>query len=347
MTTITQNHFGYLPDGREVFNFNLDNGHGCRVDLINYGAIIRRIFTPDRQGDIDDIILGFDDLEGYLQDQNYIGAFIGRYANRIRGASFDLDGVTYNLTNNEGKNTLHGGQEGLNQKLWSHQIDDDELILTYCSPDGDQGFPGELTIQLHYTLSLENELQVAIEASSNKKTILSLTLHPYFNLCGLESIKDISDHALQINADMYLPMDPAGIPTGEMSSVDNTAFEFRAVRPLRKSIESEAPELEKTQGYDHCFVIKSGSGPVATLLNLSNGRKVEVFSNAPGLQLYTGNFLNGERPGKSGMVHHPRQAICLEPQAFPNAPHESHFPTTIVEKDQLYKHTISYRFGIE
>jgi len=344
MIDIQRKEFGELPDGREVTLFILQNENGTLVEVLNYGPIIRSIQTRDRSGSLDDIILGFDRLEGYLLDQNYLGAFIGRYANRIAGASIEIDGENFPLSKNEGENTHHGGLQGLNQTLWDPEVDGGKLNFRTTSPDGDQGFPGELVIQLSYELSENDELSIAMLARTSRNTVVNFTLHPYFNLSGNNS-PDLGHHQLRIFADHFLPIDDQFIPTGEIRAVEGTPFDFRESMGLNESLEQDDQQLETANGFDHCFVLENGPQPIAQLSQINNGRSLEIFSDAPGLQLYTSNHLNGEYPGKVGSFHAPRQAVCLEPQAFPNAPKMGGFPSTILKKNDTYKHTIVYKFG--
>lgn len=345
MVRIEQKRFGHLPNGREVLLFHFQNGNGTSAEILNYGSIIRSIQTRDKTGTLDDIVLGFDDIEGYLQDQHYLGAFIGRYANRIAGASIDIDGAEYLLSANEGSNTNHGGPIGLNSTLWRSEVGEDKLFLRTTSPDGDQGFPGELDVVLTYELTEKDELHISMKAMSTKKTVVSFTQHPYFNLSGIGS-PGLDDHQLQLAANQYLPINEQFVPTGELIHVAGTPFDFRQDKAFSESLEQDDPQLIRANGFDHCFVVDDRSQPVARLTQTQNGRSLEVFSNAPGVQVYTSNYLNGEYPGKSGNIHQPRQAVCLEPQAFPNAPKTQNFPSTILDVDATYRHQIVYKFGI-
>jgi len=343
--------FGTLPDGREVDEFTLTNSNGILVGILNYGGIIRFIRTPNRHGHLSDIILGFDDLQGYLNDNAMMGAVVGRYANRISNGVFQLDGETYQLDQNEGLNCLHGGSVGFNRVLWHASIDDKaeipRLILQHVSPDGDQGFPGELNIQITYTLKDSNELLVEFEASSDKKTVVSLTMHPYFNLSE-DHQSTISDHLLHIRADKFLVLMPDSIPTGEKSSVANTPFDFRSEKLIGAGLGMNDEQLKIAGGYDHCFVVDNKFDSLqrmAAVHHPVSGRTLEVFSNAAGVQVYTSNFLNQSFSGSGEMRFKKYNGICLEPEEFPNAPNEPSFPSPILNPGETYHHTISFRFG--
>lgn len=343
--------FGTLPDGREVDEFTLTNSNGILVGILNYGGIIRFIRTPNRHGHFSDITLGFDDLQGYLNDNAMMGAVVGRYANRISNGVFQLDGETYQLDQNEGLNCLHGGSAGFNRVRWNASIDDraeiPKLILQHVSPDGDQGFPGELNIQITYTLKDSNELLVEFEASSDKKTVVSLTMHPYFNLSE-DHQSTIGDHLLHIRADKFLALMPDSIPSGEKSSVANTPFDFRSEKLIGAGLGMNDEQLKIAGGYDHCFVVDNKLDSLqrmATVHHPVSGRTLEVFSNAAGVQVYTSNFLNQSFSGRGGMRFKKYNGICLEPEEFPNAPNEPSFPSPILNPGETYHHTISFRFG--
>ncbi len=343
--------FSTLPDGREVDEFTLTNSNGILVGILNYGGIIRFIRTPNRHGHFSDITLGFDDLQGYLNDNAMMGAVVGRYANRISNGVFQLDGETYQLDQNEGLNCLHGGSAGFNRVRWNASIDDraeiPKLILQHVSPDGDQGFPGELKIQITYTLTDSNELSIEFEARSDKKTVVSLTMHPYFNLSD-DHRATIGDHLLSIHADTFLPLRADSIPTGEKRAVANTPFDFQDEKLIGLDLVQDDEQLKIAGGLDHCFVFQPVAESItkmASVYHPTSGRTLDVFSTAPGLQLYTSNFLNDNIIGKSGLRYKKFNALCLEPQELPNAPNEAAFNFKTLNPGETYHHRISFRFS--
>lgn len=348
---ISSRTFGTLPDGNEVTIFTLKGRSGLEVSILNYGGIIQSILTPDKYGTLSDVVLGYDHLEGYLNDDNFMGAVIGRYANRINGGQFSLDGQTYHLKQNEGQNTLHGGGDGFDQILWDARIDDDQkrLILSHVSPDGHQGFPGELRITLTYLLEPENGLKVVLNAESSCKTILNLTLHPYFNLSGVGN-RDIRNHELCLNADKYLDIDPAGVPTGKLGLVQGSPMDFRKHRQLGSGLDDSYPQIQLVGGYDHNWVLNdwdSSLHQAASLQDPLTGRTMNVSTTLPGLQVYSGNFLSASLPGKQGMEMMKYGGVCLEPQFFPDAPNQPEFPDTTIMPGKQFHHEICYQFGVE
>ncbi|NQV50621.1 MAG: galactose mutarotase [Candidatus Marinimicrobia bacterium] len=353
LNKIIRQPFGTFPDGREVYEFTLTNANGVSVGILNYGAIIRCIRTPNRYGYFSDITLGYDDLQSYLNDTAKMGAIVGRFANRIAGGIIQMDNKAFQLDQNEGLNCLHGGSAGFNSVLWNASIDSkapiSQLKLQHVSPDGDQGFPGALNIQITYTLKDSNELIIDFEASTDKKTVVSLTMHPYFNLSD-DHESTIGDHILTIRADKYLPLKPDLIPTGGKTSVENTAFDFRLEKLIGHGLRMNDEQLKIAAGYDHCFVVNKQSDwtkPMASVYHPDSGRMLEVFSNAPGIQMYSSNFLNESVSGRGGMRFKKHNAVCLEPQEFPNAPNEPSFPSALLNPEEIYKHTISFKFGIQ
>jgi aldose 1-epimerase len=344
-------HFGTLPDGRAVSQLTLSNRQGVSIQLIDFGAIITRILTPDRHGAPGDIVLGFDQLAPYVGQPAYFGAIIGRYANRIRHGRFELDGSTYQLPLNDRGNHLHGGPGGLHTVLWSAQpfqtADTSGVTLSHRSVHGDQGYPGKLDLQVTYELNELNELRMRCRAASDQATPVNLTQHSYFNLAGGGTILA---HVLQIDADAFLPIDETGMPTGMLVPVEGSAFDFRQPHPIGAYIDDTDVQLGHGKGYDHNFVLrKSAAGtlaPAARVWDPGTGRVLELDTVEPGLQFYSGNFLDGGLSGKGRTYTH-RSGLCLEPQHFPDAPNHPAFPATILRPGAEYSTVTVYRFGVE
>ncbi|WP_232522301.1 galactose-1-epimerase [Marinimicrobium alkaliphilum] len=343
--------FGELPDGREVTQFTLNNGNGMEVKLINYGGIITHLYAPDRDGNIADVVLGYDDLQSYVDDNPYFGALIGRFGNRIAGGRFELDGEVYQLATNDGDNHLHGGEEGFDKKLWDAKLVSDErgvgVELFLLSEDGDQGYPGNLEVTATYILTPDNEVLTEFRAETDKATPVNLTQHSYFNLAGEG---DVLGHLLQINADHYLPVENL-IPTGELAPVAGTPFDFTSAKPIGQDIRAEHPQLERVGGgFDHNYVLarddQDGMFLAARALEPNSGRVLEVLTDEPGIQFYSGNFLDGGQQGK-GQSYELYNGFCLEPQHFPDAPNQEHFQSTILRPGEVYEMRMSFRFSVE
>ncbi|MFH1851233.1 MAG: aldose epimerase family protein [Candidatus Neomarinimicrobiota bacterium] len=350
---IGERSFGFLPDGREVFLYTLQNQKGCVVELTNYGGIITKILTPDRSGRLGNIILGYDDLSGYLSDNDYVGALIGRYANRIANGVFRLNGHKIQLNPNNGTVHQHGGQIGFNRVVWGAEIYEKSgqpsLKLTYRSADGEEGYPGNLSVAVILTLTNSDELQIEFHGNTDKTGIINLTHHPYFNLHNDHS-RSALDHVLKIEADSYLPIDNEILPTGAVQRVADTPFDFRKQHAIADIIHQPVKQLEYAGGYDHCLVINESSDPIrlaASLFSIESGRKVELYTDAPGLQLYTANKLIPSRNGIRGKFLGKHKAICLEPQSFPNAPNVDSFPSTLIRPGVEYRRSIIYRFSVQ
>ncbi len=340
---ITQSVFGVMPEGRDVEQFSLANDQGLVVKIINYGGIITNILVPDKKGNTHDVVLGFDNLESYLVNQPYLGAIIGRVANRIAGGRFELDGKVYTLAQNNGPNSLHGGIKGFDKKFWFAAKDSTEneivLKLSYFSADMEEGYPGNLKTEVDYALNNDNELIIRYKAETDKPTHVNLTNHSYFNLNGVSS--DILRHRMILDCGYYTPADKAQIPTGEIRSVDGTPFDFMEM----KEIGRDFGQLEN--GYDHNFVINKDLSELkwfARVEDPGSGRIMEVASTEPGVQFYTSNYLKDIK-GKKGITYQKLDAFCLETQHFPDSPNHPAFPTTVLRPGEVYRQTTIYKFG--
>ncbi|HEY6212396.1 MAG TPA: aldose epimerase family protein [Vicinamibacterales bacterium] len=341
--------FGALPDGRTVDVSRMTNASGIEIRTIPYGAIITSIKTPDRNGKMDDVVLGFDTLDGYLKTNPYFGAVVGRFGNRIAKGVFSLGGETFHLATNNGPNHLHGGNKGFDKKLWRGAAfsrgDDVGIVYTLTSPDGDEGYPGTLNVKVTYTLTSSNTLTVDYEATTDKPTVVNLTQHSYFNLAGRG---DILGHRLTIDADRFTPVDAALIPTGELVSVDGTPFDFRKPTVVGARIDADDSQIKNAGGYDHNWVLNGAGGTLrhaAKLEDPSSGRTLDVSTTEPGLQFYSGNFLDGTITGKSGRVYQKRAALCLETQHFPDSPNHPNFPSTVLRPGGRYQSKTVFSFG--
>jgi aldose 1-epimerase len=340
MPALPAEPFGTLPNGHETTLHTLRNDQ-LRVRITDYGGRMVSIEAPDRNGHHDHVLLGFNGVAGYLAAGSF-GTLLGRYANRIAGASISLDGQTYALSKNEGGNTLHGGAVAFSKLVWNvAAAGADTLVLTHVSPDGDQGFPGELTVQATYRLEADT-LSLTFEAHTTKPTVLNLSAHPYFNLGG-PACGDVLNHEVTIAADAFLPTDAAQIPTGMRQPVAGTPFDFRQPTALGARIRQPDPQLFLGLGYDHCFVLR-GDGPAVTVHDPASGRVLEVHTDHPSVQVYTGNKLAGSFAGHGGVIYRQSAGLALEPQEFPDAPHQANFPSTTLRPGEIYRRTIGYRF---
>ena len=335
---VTRAPFGELPDGRPVELFTLTNGNGIEVRAMTYGAIITSIRTPDRTGTAADIVLGFDSLGGYLAGSPYFGAVVGRYANRIAGGQFTLEGVTYRLARNNGPNSLHGGNRGFDKVLWTGEsFERDSTVgvrFRYESLDGEEGYPGKLTVQVTYTLSNQDELIVDYDAETTKATPLNLSQHSYWNLHG-DGQGDILDHVLTLNASSFTPVDSTLIPTGKIVAVAGTPFDFRQPTAIGARIEQSNEQLRFGRGYDHNWVLDGSAA--ARLEDPTTGRRLDIRTTEPGIQFYSGNFLDGTLKGKGGVTYGHRTGLCLETQHFPDSPNHANFPSTILRPGERYE----------
>jgi aldose 1-epimerase len=351
---ITRSEFGRLPAGDPVQLFALRNARGIEVRAIDYGAIIVSIRTPNRAGEFADIVLGFDDLKGYATNAPYFGAVAGRYANRIAKGRFTLDGTTYRLAVNNGPNALHGGIKGFDKVMWRAEPGADSagvrLVLRYTSADGEEGYPGTLSASVMYTLTDDNQVIVDYEATTDKATPVNLTQHSYFNL-GAEGSGDILSHELTLDADRFIPIDSTFIPTGAMPSVAGTPFDFRAPSAIGARIDQPHPQLKNGHGYDHTFVLTRGAHDTgliraAHVVDPRSGRTLDVATTEPGVQFYTGNFLDGTVIGKGGHAYQRRSGFCLETHHFPDSPNKPQFPSTILRPGQTYRSRTVFTFGV-
>jgi aldose 1-epimerase len=345
--------FGTMPDGRAVEVFTLTNTSGIEVRAMTYGGIIVSLRVPDRSGRLDDIVLGHDTAAGYAKNDPYFGAIIGRYGNRIAKGRFTIDGRTYQLATNNGPNSLHGGIKGFDKVMWHGEPFERDgaagVVFTYTSPDGEEGYPGTLKVQVTYTLANDNTLTFDYRATTDRPTVVNLTQHSYFNLAG-QGTRDILDHRLLLNADRFTPVDDALIPTGELAPVDGTPFDFRQPTTIGARINADNQQIKYGRGYDHNFVLNhTGSGPqlAARVVEPTTGRTLEVSTTEPGVQLYTGNFLDGTITGKQGRAYKQRYAFCLETQHFPDSPNHANFPTTTLRPGEEYSSRTVLKFGVE
>lgn len=344
---LRRENFRVEIDGRKVDLFVLKNNAGNEVCITNYGARVVSWTARDRDGNFDDIVLGFDDPQGYRKSgEPYFGVIAGRYANRIAGGKFSLDGKSYSIPINNEPNALHGGPGGFDKKVWeARQIDGRTLEFRLFSPDGDQGFPGNLDVTVVYSLSDDNALKVTYRATTDKASPVVLTHHSFFNLHGAGN-GTINDHVLTINADAYTPIDAVSIPTGEIAPVAGTPFDFRKPTPIGARLGEANAQLKNGSGYDHNWVLSkpTGSyGQAAKVYDPQSGRTLEVFTTEPGMQLYGGNFLNGSDKGKNGKSYEYRSAFCLEAQHFPDSPNRPNFPSTILRPGEVYTQTCTYK----
>jgi len=343
--------FGHV-DGKDVFLYRLINAHGVEVRVMSYGATIVSLRVPDRNAQSDDVVLGFDTLDGYLAPEPYFGAVVGRYGNRIAKGQFTLDGTTYRLATNNGPNHLHGGVKGFDKVVWEAEPFDRDgrsgVVFTHVSPAGDEGYPGALDARVTYTLTQDNELIVEYSATTDKATPINLTQHSYFNLAGAGT-GDILDHQLTLEADRFTPVDATLIPTGELAPVDGTPFDFRHPTAIGARIGADHAQLKYGNGYDHNWVLNGSAGQLrhaAKLEDPRSGRTLDVSTTEPGVQFYTGNFLDGTLTGRSGRVYKQRYGLCLETQHFPDSPNHQNFPSTILRPGERYQSKTVFAFGV-
>jgi aldose 1-epimerase len=343
--------FGQMPDGTLVDIYTLRNGQGMEATIIPYGGIVTTLKVPDKNGQFDDVVLGHDTLAAYLANVHYFGGLIGRYGNRIAKGRFTLGGRSHKLATNHSLNHLHGGKRGFDKVVWTARLvktaHGSGLELTYFSKDGEEGYPGNLEVVAVYVVTEENELLLEFTATTDQLTIVNLTHHSYFNLAG-QGGGDIQGHVLFINADRMTPVDASLIPTGELKSVAGTPFDFRTPTIIGERINHPDPVLRADCGYDHNWVLNQSSREVALaarVLEPKSGRVMELLTTQPGLQFYTGNFLDGTIRGKGGFVYERRSGFCLEPQNYPDSPNHLHFPSAELKPGEVYQHTLVYKFA--
>jgi aldose 1-epimerase len=351
---IRKQPFGTTASGDQIDLYSLTNKKGMEVSVTNFGATVVTLRVPDRSGKAADVVLGFDNLEGYENGKSYFGATVGRYANRIGGGQFSIGGKTYTLPKNNGNNSLHGGIVGFNKKVWkAREIaskDGESLELSYLSVDGEEGFPGNLSVKVVFTVPAErNELKIDYSASTDKDTVLNLSNHSYFNLAG-EGNGDILDHVLTLHAKQFTPVDGTLIPTGELRDVAGTPMDFTSANVIGKRIDSDYEQLVFGKGYDHNWVLArsdggNGAALAAEAYDPKSGRRLEVLTTEPGVQFYSGNFLDGSAKGKGNKVYGRRAAFCLETQHFPDSPNHPNFPSTLLKPGSVFHSETVFRFS--
>lgn len=342
--------FGELADGTEIHRWSLENG-GTRLKVLSYGGIVQSLEVPDRHGRYADVCLGFARIEEYVAASPYFGALIGRYGNRIGKGRYTLDGETYQLSVDDGENSLHGGAEGFDRRVWDIEPFTDGtdvgLRLSYTSADGEMGHPGTLRTKVTYTLTEQGDWRIDYEATTDRATVVNLTSHVYWNLAGAGS-GTIEGHELQLAASRYTPTDPGLIPTGEVAPVEGTPFDFRAAKPIGRDLRAGHPQLLAAKGYDHNWVLDKGvtaePEPVATLHDPSSGRTLRIATSEPGLQFYSGNFLDGTLVGPGGRSYRQGDALCLETQHYPDSPNHPSFPSTVLRPGETYRTTTIHSF---
>ena len=348
---IARKPFGNTKEGTPVYLYTLRNAQGAEARISNYGGLVVSLKVPDRNGEMGDVTLGYDNLDGYLKETPYFGALIGRYGNRIARGKFTLDGKQYTLATNNYPNALHGGLKGFDKVVWEPTLvtsaEGPALKLKYTSRDGEEGYPGNLSVTAVYTLTHDNALKLEFAATTDQDTVVNLTHHSYFNLAGKGTILD---HAVMIPADKFTPVDSTLITTGELKPVEGTPFDFRTPTAIGARINQGDEQLKFGGGYDHNWVMNKGLGEyglMARVYEPSSGRVMEVFSTEPGLQFYSGNFLDGKLTGKRGWVYQFRNGFCMEPQHYPDSPNKPEFPSVVLKPGQTYRNVIVYKFSVE
>ena len=351
--SIEKKEYGTTPAGQKVDVYTLKNQKGMEVNIMTYGGIITSLKVPNKAGVSEEVVLGFNNLEQYTKPNPYFGALIGRFGNRIAKGKFTLDGKEYKLAANNGANALHGGPEGFHRVIWTAEEakagESASLKLKYVSKDMEEGYPGNLTVFVTYTLNNDNSLDVLYEATTDKKTVVNLTQHSYFNLSG-DFTKPILDHEITIDADKLVPVDADLIPTGKLTDVTNTPFDFRKPKVVGKEIEAKDDQIKKGLGYDHCWVLNNqdkGERFAASAYDSTSGRLLEVYTDQPGIQFYSGNFLDGTLPMRNGGTYAHRTGLCLETQHYPDAPNQKDFPSTVLSPGENYKTKTSFKFSVK
>nr|WP_315152349.1 aldose epimerase family protein [uncultured Flavobacterium sp.] len=351
--SIAKTIYGKTDKGVQIDQYTLKNQKGMEVEIITYGGIISSLKVPNKAGKSEDVVLGFNSLEQYMKPNPYFGALIGRYGNRIAKGKFTLDGKQYSLAINNTPNALHGGPEGFHRVVWTAEEakggDTASLKLKYVAKDMEEGYPGNLTVFVTYTLNKDNALDVLYEATTDKKTIVNLTQHSYFNLSA-DFSKPILDHEIMIDADKLVPVAATLIPTGQLTDVTNTPFDFRKPKLVGEAIEAKDEQLKNGLGYDHCWVLNNqnkGERLVASAYHATSGRVVEVYTDQPGIQFYSGNFLDGTLPMRNGGTYAHRTGFCLETQHYPDSPNQKDFPTTVLNPGENYKTKTTFKFSVK
>jgi aldose 1-epimerase len=344
-TRVSKHSFGRLKDGREAHKYILTNANGLEAEVTNYGAILVALRVPDANRDIDDVVLGYDTLHEYVADTNYFGSIVGRYANRIAGGKIRIKGTKHQLSKNDGDNHLHGGLQGFNKKLWDAHAERDSLQFTYMSPDGEEGYPGNLTATVRYILTDRDELRIEYHAVTDRVTHCNLSHHSYFNLAGAGT-GDITDHRLTINARQFTPIREGLIPTGVLLEVAGTPMDFTSSTEIGARIDEPDPQLHLGKGYDHNWSLDTQGlqTPAATVHEPTTGRVMTLYTTEAGLQFYSGNFLDGQTKGKEGKIYSHRGGLCLEAQYYPDSPNQKRLPSTLLSPGDTYRQTTIYRF---
>lgn len=351
-STMNRQDFQTTIDGKTTDLYTLKNKNGIEITVTNFGAHVVEIWTPDKNGQFEDIVLGHDNVDAYVnyKGERFLGATIGRYGNRIKVGKFQLDGVEYQLPLNDGPNSLHGGNKGFDMVVWdAKQVNDQKLELAYLSKDMEEGYPGNLDVKMTYELTDDNEFIITHRATTDKKTVLNLTHHSFFNLHGAGN-GSINDHVLTLNADRFTPVDSTLIPTGELATVEGTPMDFRQPTAIGERVNQDFEQLKFGHGYDHNWVISRKTDNetelAATVYEPQSGRVLEVFTTEPGIQFYGGNFFDGSMKGKGGKSYDYRASIALETQHFPDSPNQPNFPSTVLNPGENYYHVCVYKFGV-
>ena len=351
--TIEKSSYGTTAKGEQVDSYKLKNQNGMEVDIITFGGRITDLKVPNKEGVSENVVIGFDNLAQYEKENPFFGALIGRYGNRIAKGKFTLDGKEYQLAINNATNALHGGPQGYFNVVWKAEEaksgDSAILQLSYLSKDMEDGYPGNLKVFVTYTLTNDNQLEVLYEATTDKKTVVNLTQHSYFNLSG-DFTKTILDHELTLNADKIVPVDATLIPTGKLDDVANTPFDFRTPKLIGKDIDAKNEQIERGKGYDHCWVLNNpekGKTVIAKVYHAASGRVMEVTTDEPGIQFYSGNFLDGTLPMPKGGTYAHRTGLCLETEHYPDAPNQKNFPTTVLNPGENYKTKTTFKFSVK
>jgi aldose 1-epimerase len=349
----TEETFGKLADGREVKLFTLTNKNGLRARVTEFGAILVSMEIPDKNGKLADVTHGYDTLDGWVGDTSYMGSSVGRFGNRIKDGKFSLDGKDYTLATNDKPGEipchLHGGKVGFNKVLWTgKRVGAQAVEFKYVSKDGEEGYPGNLSATVTYTLTEDNELKWEAQATTDAATVLNLVHHSYWNLSG-DATKTINDHVLQLEADAYLPTNAGLIPTGEKAPVADTPMDFTKPTAIGARVEADFEALKLGLGYDHCWVLRPGSGVrlAARLVEPESGRVMEISTNQPAIQFYGGNFLDGKAIGKKGVAYNHRTALCLETENYPDAPNQPSFPSAVLKPGETYHHVMVHKFSVQ